>query len=100
MFAPRYLYIHKKDTADALLMRHASITHSIDLPNGLVLTSAEFHFEDSKDRFEQFDQVQPDAHDGDTVTEQHARVLAHLGVKTGHTAKQVRTLAKKIHNLM
>jgi hypothetical protein len=40
------------------------------------------------------------AHDGNTVTEAHAQILAHLGVKTGHTAKQVRTLAKKIHNLM
>lgn len=100
MINPRYLYIQKKDTANALLMRHASITHSIDLPNGLVLTSAEFHFEDMKDRFEQHDQVQPVAHDGETVTEAHAQVLAHLGVKAGHTAKQVRVLAKKIHGLM
>ena len=100
MFAPRYLYIHPKESARALLMRHASVTHSIDLPNGLVLTSAEFHFEDQKDRFEQHDRVQPVAHDGELVTESHAQVLAHLGVQAGQTAKQVRTLAKKIHPLL
>lgn len=80
-------------------MRHASITHSIDLPNGLVLTSAEFHFEDMKDRFEQHDQVQPVAHDGDRVTADHAAILAHLGVKAGHTSKQARTALKKTHGL-
>lgn len=100
MINPRYLYIHKKDTANALLMRHASITHSIDLPNGLVLTSAEFYFEDVKERFEQHDHVQAVAHDGDTVSDPHAQILAHLGVKAGNTAKQVRALAKKSHPLM
>lgn len=100
MINPKYLYIHPKESARVLLMRHASVTHSIDLPNGLVLTSAEFHFEDLKDRFEQHDQVQPVAHDGDRVTADHAAILSHLGVQAGHTAKQARTALKKTHGLM
>ena len=46
--------------------------------------------------FEKNFTVQPLAHDGDTVSEAHAEVLAHLELKAGHTAKQVRTLAKKV----
>ena len=100
MFAPRYLYIQKKDTANTLFKRHAANSHYIDLPGGLILSSVDFTFEDQKDRFEQHDRVQPVAHDGELVTESHAQVLAHLGVKAGQTAKQVRTLAKKIHPLL
>ncbi len=96
---PKFLYIHPKESARPLLMRHASITHSIDLPNGAVLTTAEFNFDDEKDRFEQYSQVQPVAHDGETATQDHAVILAHLGVKAGHTAKQIRKLAKAVHPL-
>ncbi len=42
----------------------------------------------------------PVAHDGEVVSDAHAQVLAHLGVKGGHTAKQTRTALKKIHGLM
>jgi hypothetical protein len=100
MFAPRYLYIQKKDTANTLFKRHAANSHYIDLPGGLIISSVDFTFEDQKDFFEQHDQVQPVAHDGETISEQHANVLAHLGVKAGHTAKQARAALKKTHGLM
>jgi hypothetical protein len=80
--------------------KHFINSHWIDLPDGNVLLSGEFSDEQRKDDFEKNVTVQAVAHEGDTVTEAHAQVLAHFGVKAGQTAKQVRTLAKKIHGLM
>ena len=95
MINPKFLYLCPRDTAIAH-GKHFINSHWIDLPDGSVLLSGEFADEQRKDDFEKNVTVQPLAHDGDTVSEAHAQVLAHLGVKAGHTAKQVRTLAKKV----
>jgi hypothetical protein len=96
---PKYLYVCPADVAKAY-GRHFINSHWIDLDGKNVLLSGEFADESRKDLFEKNVTVQAFAHDGDTVTEAHAHVLAHLGVKAGHTAKQVRVLAKKIHPLL
>jgi len=95
----RFLYILPQSSAQALALKHCAITHSIDLPNGNVLMSAEFNFEDQKDAFESYG-VECIAHDGELITESQAAQLAHLGIQVGHTAKQARALAKKIHPLL
>jgi hypothetical protein len=99
MINPKFLYIVPRDVVMAQ-SHHLLSAHFLDLDNGLVLLSSSFADENRKDLFERNVSAQPLAHDGDTVTETHAQTLAHLGVKQGHTAKQVRTLAKKIHGLM
>jgi hypothetical protein len=98
----RYLYILPKDVAFAQTQKHFSAAHWIDLDNGFVLMSGRLHNDDDshKEAFEKNVSVQQVAHDGDTVTESHAAMLAHLGVKAGHTAKQVRALAKQVFPTM
>jgi hypothetical protein len=99
MLNPKFLYLVPRDVVMAQ-SHHLLSAHFLDLDNGKVLLSGEFADEQRKDLFEQNVFAEPIAHDGDTVTEAHAQTLAHLGVKAGHTAKQVRALAKKIHPLL
>lgn len=96
MINPKYLYLHGQDLK--VLFRHTSVVHYIDLPNGMTISSAEFHFEDEKDKFETY-QVQPICADGETATAAHAQLLGQFGVIQGHTLKQVRTALKKVHPL-
>jgi len=96
MINPKYLYLHGQDLK--VLFRHTSVVHYIDLPNGMIISSAEFHFEDAKDKFETY-QVQPVCPDGETTTAAHVQHLGQFGVTVGQTLKQVRTALKKIHPL-
>jgi len=98
MIQPKYLYIVPKDVAQANI--HRLNANWIDLPNGKVLLSAEFNDEPHQDDFHRTASAEPVAHDGELVSEEHVQQLAHLGVKIGHTHKQIRALAKKIHGLM
>jgi len=100
MINPKFLYICPKDTFQAHGCKHFISAHAIDLPDGSVLVSGEFPDEQRKEGFEKHVTVKSIAQDGETVTADHAALLAHLGVQAGHTAKQVRALAKKIHGLM
>ncbi len=99
MINPKFLYVCPKDVATIHAARHCSISHWIDLPDGNVLLSAEFLDEQKQTDLENNVTVEPCAHE-ETVSEKHAAQLAHLGVQAGHTAKQIRKLAKKIHGLM
>ena len=98
----RYLYLLPKDVAQAQAQKHFARAQWIDLGGEMVFLSGRFHNDDEshKDTFERNVSVKPCCHDGETVTEKHAGMLAHLGVKSGHSGSQVRSLAKKIHPLM
>jgi hypothetical protein len=99
MINPKFLYICPKDVALAHAFRHCTISHCIDLPDGNVLLSAEFLDELKKGDLEKNVTVEPCAED-EPVSNKHAAQLAHLGVKAGHTAKQIRKLAKAVHPLI
>lgn len=93
MINPKFLYVCPPE---AVKGKHFVNTHYINLPNGKVLLSSEFADEYYKDDFERNVTVQAVAPDGETVTVEHAELLAGIGVMEGHTHKQVRTLAKAI----
>lgn len=94
----KYLYILDRDVALANVSRINF--HGIDLPNGKMLVSAEFMDEAHQESFHQHASCEPVAHDSEAISGHHAKQLEHLGVQTGHSHKQVRALAKKIHPLL
>src|SRR5208337_4186961 len=100
MINPKFLYVCPRGIALAHGSRKFSAMHFIDLPDGSALVSGEFHDEISKDQWESHIEVEPVAPDGETVSKKHAQQLAHLGVKSGHRASEIRKLAKQAHKLM
>lgn len=94
MINPKFLYLCPIDVAKAN-GKHFVNAHWIEVGNK-VLLSGEFADEHRKNDFERNVTVQAVAHDGETVTVEHAELLAGIGVKQGHTHRQVRALAKAI----
>lgn len=95
----KFFYIVPGDVAVSNLHRFRNF-HYVNLPDGRVLLSGEFHDEQFKQDWERNASALPVAHGGDTVSEEHATVLDHLGVKPGHSHKQLRSLVRKHHPLM
>jgi len=74
-------------------------THYIDLPDGRVLVSANFHSENFMERWAAQPHVEKVAHDDEAASAHCAEALKHLGVKTDHTKTEVRKLVRKVHRL-
>jgi hypothetical protein len=74
-------------------------THYIDLPDGRVLVSANFHSEHFQQRWAAQPHVESVANDDAPVSAKHGETLKHLGVKEGQTKDDVRKLVKKVHRL-
>jgi hypothetical protein len=98
MINPRFLYIAPRSVT--MGHRRFPVAHFIDLEDGQVLVSAEFHDEADKDYWEQHTQVEPVAPDGETINERHAAQLTHLGVQSTHRASDIRKVVKKTFKLM
>jgi hypothetical protein len=74
-------------------------SHYVDLPDGRILVSANFHSEHFMGRWSAQPHVEKITHDDEAVTSDQSKTLKHLGIKPGHTKTEVRKLVKKVHRL-
>jgi hypothetical protein len=86
----RHYYIVPRDVAIAGA-RHVAESHWIDLDETHVLVSVRHRTEHDKAKFERNVTAEPLPEIGstDTISNEHAGRLAHLGVRPGHTTKDV-----------
>jgi hypothetical protein len=92
----RTLHICPADIADTV-GRHAVTWHWVTLPDGKVLLSTDFISDIEQETFEKHATVEPLPHifDPSPIDQKHVDSLKHIGVKAGHTTKDVRKLAKE-----
>ena len=98
----RSYHIVPKEIAQ-IVGRHAYSWHWAELPDGSVLLSSEFRSESEQERFESHCTVEPLPHlfDPSPLEEKHIARFQHLGLRNGHTMKDLRKLAKqKLHRLL
>jgi hypothetical protein len=71
---------------------------SIPMPDGRHLLSVEFHNSNRQESFEEMEVVEPLPHPSlnAQVSAAHADALKHLGVKPGHTTRDVIKAARNI----
>lgn len=93
----RAYYIVDRDVALAG-GKHFDSFHFVDLPNGQVLMSAEGEGTGHR-LFSRHVTAEQLAAEG-PIDGSHAGKLAHLGVKKGHTLKEVAQAARAVHRLM
>lgn len=98
MIKDKFFYIVDSDVALSSVRLYEGGFHCLDLPNGQVLLSCHFPTETEKDRFEQHASAEPlpEISDPTPIKTAHVDKLKHLGIKAGHTTRDVRKAARAI----